>query len=73
MRQKLLTLCIQTFEVAKNMKNFSSWVRRELKAFEEGEDRLYYKAKVTHLEHTLHNIREHGLYWDAEGKTWRFP
>jgi hypothetical protein len=73
MRQKLLTLCIQTFEVAKKMKNFSSWVRKELKAYDEGEDREYWKEKCEDLNHTLRKVREDGLYWDEEFKTWRFP
>jgi len=30
MRQKMITLCPTTFEVAKKMPNFSSWVRLKL-------------------------------------------
>lgn len=55
------------------MPNFSEWIRKELKAFDEGEDREYYKEMCESMQHTLRNIRENGLYWDEKRKTWRFP
>lgn len=73
MRQKLVTLCNRTFDVAKGMKNFSGWLREELKEYNEGEDREYWKQKCADLEHTLRKVREDGLYWDEDANTWRFP
>lgn len=73
MRQKLVTLCVHTFDVARSMVNFSSWLRGELKAYDEGEDRLYWKQECEDRDHTLRKIREDGLYWDAQDNTWRFP
>jgi len=43
MRQKLITLCPNTFEIAQKMPNFSKWVREQLSASVESEreqDRL---------------------------------
>jgi len=55
------------------MPNFSKWIRRELIAWDDAEDRLYWKEKAESLMHTLRNIRENGMYWDEKKKTWRFP
>lgn len=55
------------------MDNLSKWVREELIAFENGEDREYWMEKCHSLEHTLRNIREHGMYWCDDWNTWRFP
>lgn len=55
------------------MPNFSEWIREELFAFDEAEDREYWKKKCEDLEHALRNIRENGMYWCNERNTWRFP
>ena len=73
MRQKLVTLCTNTFRVAKGMNNFSKWVRGELNAFQDGEDREYWKEECFNLRVTLAKVRDDGMYWDKENKTWRFP
>lgn len=73
MNQKMITLCSATMAIARSMRNFSKWIRTELKAYDEGEDRLYWMGKAKAYERTIDNIREHGMYWDEEGKTWRFP
>lgn len=71
--RKEINLCLRTAQVALEIPNLSRWVRTELKAFDEGEDRAYWKQEAESLRHTLRNIRENGMYWDEKGKTWRFP
>ena len=71
--RKEIGLCLRTAQVALEIGNLSAWVRKELIAYEEGEDREYLLQKIENYEHILRNIREHGMYWDEEMRTWRFP
>jgi hypothetical protein len=73
MGNRTIRLCSRTDKISKNMKNFSEWIREELIAYDNAEDREYWMEKCASLEHTLRNIRENGMYWDDKRKTWRFP
>lgn len=40
MRHKTITLCPTTYEIARNMDNFSAWIRIQLLAFDNGGESL---------------------------------
>lgn len=40
MRHKTITLCPTTYEIARNMDNFSAWIRIQLLAFDSGGESL---------------------------------
>jgi len=73
MGNRTIRLCARTDKISKDMLNFSQWIREELLAYDNAEDRMYWKEKCESLEHTLRNIRENGMYWDEALQTWRFP
>jgi len=40
MRNKMVTLCPTTYEIASKMDNFSAWIRQQLLAFDQGGEQL---------------------------------
>lgn len=64
MRNKMITLDPTSYEVASNMKNFSGWVRKCLKAIAEGEDlaaairqRQFWRERCAELEAELEALK----------------
>ena len=65
MRNKMITLDPTSYEVASNMKNFSGWVRKCLKAVADGEDlvaairaRQFWHDRAQELEQELKELKE---------------
>jgi len=54
MRQKLITLCPNTFEIAQKMPNFSRWVRQQLLESVESERDLEEKDEITYNSYCKH-------------------
>lgn len=50
MRQKLITLDVYAFELARRKKNFSDWVRKQLHSEDSGESISELKAEIATLE-----------------------
>ena len=49
MGNRTIRLCNRTDAISKDMPNFSKWIRRELIAWDDAEDRLYWKEKAESL------------------------
>lgn len=68
MRQKLVTLDPTSFEISKEMDNFSAWVRKQLHFYNEGHDIEYLLQKIQGMERVLERIRTNEIAWN--GRSW---
>ena len=66
MRNKMVTLCPTTYEIASKMDNFSGWIRIQLMAFDIGGEELgaavrarnFWKAKYDEIMNELEGLNK---------------
>jgi predicted house-cleaning noncanonical NTP pyrophosphatase (MazG superfamily) len=69
MRQKLITLCPTTFELAMKKRNFSAWIRRILKEEQDGYTADVYAEENARLNELISDIIEGKKKW-VNGMGW---
>ena len=68
MRQKLVTLDPTSFEKAREMMNFSAWVRRQIHYNIDGYHIQDLIQQIEHYESLLERIRTNKIEWN--GRSW---
>ena len=69
MRQKMITLCPTTWENAAKMKNFSKWIREQLRYREQGWEIKQLIEEIDHLESLISAIAMGEKEW-KQGVGW---
>ena len=69
MRQKMVTLCPTTFELAIKKRNFSAWIRRMLKEEDDGYTADNYAEENARLRQLLSDIIDGKKQWQ-QGVGW---
>jgi predicted house-cleaning noncanonical NTP pyrophosphatase (MazG superfamily) len=70
MRQKLVTLCPTTFELATKKRNFSAWIRRMLNEEADGYTADHYAEENARLQQLISEIIDGSKVWE-QGYGWR--
>ena len=60
MRQKMISLCDRSYKIAKNMDNFSGWIREELLKYDPEHQRI---EREKHLKHAYECIPCQKITW----------
>jgi len=70
MRNKSISLCDKSFEVAKRMPNFSGWIRKQLLAYQ---PKVEVKVEVNKRHANKHNVCKNcgaiGQHWTLDCPT----
>ena len=69
MRQKMVTLCPTTFELASKKRNFSAWIRRMLSEENDGYTADHYAEENARLVQLLSDIIDGKKEWQ-QGVGW---
>jgi|TARA_R100000479_G_C6376570_1_gene199250 hypothetical protein len=69
MRHKMITLCPETYKKARNIKNFSRWIRWVINNKDELDHVQYLIDSLEHKEQLINDIIE-GKKRFVEGKGW---
>jgi hypothetical protein len=70
MRNKSISLCDKSFEVAKRMPNFSGWIRKQLLAYQPKQEvKVEVKKKKTFKHATCRNCGMIGDHWTLDCPT----
>ena len=69
MRNKSISLCDKSFEVAKRMPNFSGWIRKQLLAYQPKQEVKVEVKKKTFKHATCRNCGMIGDHWTLDCPT----